>query len=279
MNPLAQRSRLMHLHIKKWAAEVTDKAAQQIGAVAKHADTNQDSYKKSLFVTDALHEVNRCAGRIRAFFYHESLPWSDGGGRLMPSRSFKGFSVRHKALVRDFEMAVERFLQGYEEAKDEAEAKKGDLYDASEYPHVLEVRQKFGIELTTLPFPDIGTDFRVEAPEGVIKELKQDMAESLERVNNKVNTEVVALILKRLTTMRKSLSSGKGFKKTIFEELEHALSFADNFGDVLPRKTQDLVAEAKKHILAVTPEQIRNSETLKTTIVHNIKEMFNVHSS
>lgn len=275
MNPLALRSLMMNLHIRKWAAEVTDKKALQIVSASLGADTKYDKYKKSLFVTDALLGVDRTAGRLRAHFYHSTLPWADGGGRLIPSMQFRDFAFKHKSLVADFEMAVESFLGKYLDHKEEARELKGELYIEAEYPHELTVRQKFSIELITLPFPDIG-DFRVEAPEEVIEELKADMAESLNRVTANVAKEINRQITNRLEILLDSLNSDKGFKKTVFEELEHALSFATSFGDVLDTKTQRLVRNVTEHILGGTPEQVRNSESLRKSVVHNLKEILNV---
>jgi len=276
MNPLARRSLLMLLHIRKWTAEVSDTKALQIVANKTGADTHQDKYKKSLFVTSALQEVDRLGGRIRAHFYHETLPWADGGARLIPSMKFREYANQHKSLVRDFEMAVERFLTKYLDHKDEAEQKKGDLFIENEYPTIQNIKQKFAIELFTLPFPDIG-DFRVEAPEEVIEELKGEMKESMALINIKINNEILTLITTRLSSLLKSLESGKTFKGSPFNELEHSTTFAINLGDqIVPQDTLDLVNKVKMHVLAKPPEQVRESESLKAAIIHNIKEMLNV---
>jgi hypothetical protein len=185
---------------------------------------------------------------------------------------FRDFSVRYKALVREFEQELEAFLQEYPKHKEEAEESKGELYVEGEYPHVLAVRQKFSVELSTLPFPNMA-DFRVEAPEEVIKEIQEGMDSSLLKIYKKVGDEVHALITSRLEVMHASLTSGKGFKKTIFDELEHALSFAVSFGDALHPSILSLVRRVRTAVLAKTPEQVRNSDALKDAIVNNIEEV------
>lgn len=265
-NPLSELSILLHLKISKWDAEISDQRALAAVAKAFHGNTASDKYRKSLFVDDPLKAVDKCAGRIRNNFYKWTLPWSDGGGRLVPSLDFRDFAREHAALVGDFDYEVNEFCIEYDEHKDRARRAKGDLYRDDDYPPVDEIRDRFGVSLQTLPFPSVA-DFRVEAPEEIITDLKQNMDATVIEVTNTVATTVQGRIQERLQKMHDALDSEKRFTKSLWEELRFATDTGRSLKDVIPEKLRGNIDLIEEHILAYTADQVRSSETLKSAIV------------
>ena len=272
MNPLAQRSLLMNLHIKQWTGEVTDKKALQIVADSTKTSTKLDTYTKSLFVTDPLIMIKRIAGRIRLHFYRYSLPWADGGGRLMPSMQFQEFSVGHKKLVAEFEHEVTNFVKDYEELKDDAKANRGDLYNSSDYPLGIELYNRFKIELTTLPFPNID-DFRVKAPEEVIEELKEEMESSVKEVGDHLDNVVLDGIKSRVKFTLDSLLAGKKITQPSMDELAHSISFVSSLETVLPQSTRVIAAQIANEVTCYTAAQIRLSDSVTKKVIRSLKSV------
>lgn len=259
-NPLAQLSILLNLTIHKWAGEVSDKKALRAVAAAFGGDTNNDRYRKSLFVTDPLKEINRCAGRIRLNFYKWTWSWLDGGaGRLVSSMDFRDFSVEHRAMVNDFEQHVDQFVLDYPEHKELAKQRKGDLYNEDEYPTQSELRDRFSIELTTLPFPD-NTDFRVEAPESIIDELKRSVDESIDAVVHNVEADIRGRLRERVSMVQDGLASGKRWSRTLFEELAFVTGMGLHMQEILPKKLGKDLAFIQEHITGYEPAKLRHSE-------------------
>ena len=272
MNPLALRSLLIHLHIRQWAGEVGDRKALQAVATSFKTDTKQDKYTKSLFVDDPLKMVKRVAGRIRLHFYRYALPWSDGGGRLIPSIQFQEFALGHKELVADFENEVIKFVGNYEDYKEAAKEAKGDLYNEDDYPHVDTLYSRFSIELITLPFPNV-KDFRIEAPEAVIKQLKEEMKESVEKVSDSLNTIILDRIYTRVNSLLAALEADKKITQPSMDELTQALSPVAGLGDVLPDSTRILTAQIANQVTSYTAAQIRNSQTATRDIIRSLKSV------
>ena len=265
MNPLSTTSILLHLTISKWAGEVTDKSALVVVSKAFSSDTHNDKYKKSLFISDPLSLIDRCAGRIRNHFYHDTMSWLDQG-RLIPSRNFRDFAIAHKKLKNQFYEEVEKFIEAYPEHCELAKQNKGDMYLPHEYPSVEQVRQKFGITLTTLPFPTT-KDFRVDAPEQIIEELKLEMENSLISVGTAVDTEIQGRLVTRLNMLLSTLTTGKRFNSSLLEELQFIIDMGNNLATTTSQKTKDVITVIEAHILAFTPEQVRNSQILQDNIV------------
>jgi hypothetical protein len=267
MNPLANTSIILSLEIRKWAGEVSDTKALAAVAKAFNSDTHQDKYKKSLFVTDALALVDRCAGRIRNHFYYESVPWLDGGkGRLIPSRNFQAFALNHKKHVVDFETEVEKFLAEYEDHKAAAKEKKGDLFIEAEYPDTGELRERFGVTLGTLPFPTT-EDIRLDAPSDVIEELTQGMNDSIARVGKVVNDQLQGRFKERLSMLIRTLRVGKRFNKSLLTELEFVINMAFNMDETLTDELKANMTLVKEKVLCFDHEQLRNSESTQEKVI------------
>jgi hypothetical protein len=266
-NPLATTSVLLHMTISKWAAEVTDLKALKAVARAFSSDTGDDKYKKALFIGDPLKNVNRCAGRLRNHFYRWTFNWNEAGqGRLMPSRDFREFAGEHKELSQEFYAEAETFLDDYTDHCQTAKEHKGDMYLATDYPPVVLVRQKFDIQLITLPFPTT-QDFRVEAPEAIITELKDQIDKSIEAVNGTVDLEVNGRIKLRLEMLLKTLRVGKRFNKSLLTELGFLCSMAHNIRGALTPKTLDKVKVIETQICTLNPEVIRNSQLIQDDLI------------
>ena len=266
-NPLLNSSILLHIEIRKWSGEVADKKALQIVAAKTGSDTHNDKYKKSLFVTDALAEIDCCAGRIRNHFYYESVPWLDGGkGRLIPSLSFQEFAVKHKKLKIDFYKAVEYFIENYEDHVEEAKDKKGQMFIEAEYPKLEDLSKRFDIILNTLPFPNT-KDIRLDAPAEIIAELESSMAESISRVESVVSGQLEERFQKRIRMLVKTLKVGKRFNVSLLTELEKVIQMAANIKEAIDPDLLNNMNTVEKCVLIYSPDEIRNSISIQDELI------------
>ena len=267
MNPLTTTSILLHLEIRKWAGEVSDKKALQAVADTFKSDTHNDKYKKSLFVTDPLSLIDRCAGRLRNHFYYSTVPWLDGGkGRLIPSMSFQDFAKEHAMLKHNFYQEVEQFITDYPDHKEKAEELKGELYNAAEYPSIDHLRGRFEINLTTLPFPNID-DFRITAPEEVMEELRTSMEESVSRVEGVVSKELKDRFHVRMQMLVKTLNVGKRFNGSLLTELGGVIDMGVNLKETISDELFTDMKQIKREVLKYDPEALRNSESAQEDVI------------
>lgn len=260
-NPLAQLSILLNLKIHKWGGEISDRKALRAVAKAFGGNTDRDNYRKSLFVTNPLSAINKSASRVRLNFYKWTWAWLDSGdGRLVSSMDFRDFIHQHRGLVNEFEQEADIFIQDYPEHQVLAKDRKGDLYNQNDYPSQADLRDKFSIDLTTLPFPD-ATDFRVEAPESIIEELKRSVDESINAVVHNVEQDITVRFSERLTLLQTGLDSGKRWSRTLFEELEFITNLGSHMETILPNSLGASLTFVKENILTFDPGKLRNSET------------------
>ena len=166
-------SMLVDLNISVWTGRKQDKRVSDEIDAAKSTKTRAGNYHKKLLAgTAKLDVVQKLVSTIRIWHYSQTLPWSDGGSRLLPMKNF----FDYKATLADFEIqftdAVDAFLADYPTLVSAAAFQLGDLFDSSEYPDAEKLRDKFKFRYVFLPVPEVG-DFRIDVNEQHKAELVQ----------------------------------------------------------------------------------------------------------
>ena len=158
-------SMLVDLNISVWTGRKQDKRVSDEIDAAKSTKTKAGNYHKKLLAgTQKLDDLQKLVTGIRLWHFAQTLPWSDGGSRLLPMKNFFDYKATLSDYETQFNDAVDAFLQDYPTLVSAAAFQLGDLFDASEYPDVEKLRDKFKFRFVFLPVPDVG-DFRVDVNE------------------------------------------------------------------------------------------------------------------
>jgi len=166
-------SMLIDLNISVWTGRKMDKKVSEEIDASKGTHARAGNYHKKLLAgTQKLDELNKLVNKIRTWHYQQTLPWSDGGSRLLPMPNF----FDYKATLGDYQIqydeAVDEFLADYPTLVSAAAFQLGDLFDGSEYPDVSLLKDKFKFKYVFLPVPDVG-DFRIDVGEAYKNELME----------------------------------------------------------------------------------------------------------
>lgn len=169
---ISNTSMLVNINMSVWTGRKLDKQVSAEVDVAKSTKTRAGNYHKNLFAgVDELAAVGRISAKIRNWFHEQTLPWSDGGDRLLTMSNFKDFKDQLKVLEIEFTNAVEIFCSKYSTLISAQAFTMGALFDRSEYPDVDDIANKFALRYTFSPVPEVG-DWRVDASTEDKKELE-----------------------------------------------------------------------------------------------------------
>ena len=157
---LADRAVIVNLSISQWSAKKTDKKVNREVAEKNGNAENMGNYRKSLVARDAIKKCTELAGAIRAEHYRLSLPWRDGGDRVLAAKAYFQYSQTMRARQAEIETIWQEFCDCYPQFVEDARAKLNGLFDANDYPPVAEIRKKFSFRLEVLPLT-VADDFRV----------------------------------------------------------------------------------------------------------------------
>ncbi len=156
---------LVELSISAWTGRKQDKQVSEEIDAAKHTKAKAGNYMKRLMAgTPHLDNVQKLVTGMRVWHYEQTLPWSDGGARLLPMKNFFDYKATLSNYETQFNDAVESFLIDYPTLVSAAAFQLGDLFNYDEYPDVDKVRDKFKFRYVFLPVPDTN-DFRIDMDE------------------------------------------------------------------------------------------------------------------
>jgi hypothetical protein len=174
---IQDKSMLVDLTISKWGATKHDKS---VSAEVEQAHSAKDAgrYNKRLIDKAHLAPIDTVANQMRKYHYSRTLPWSDKGQRLLPSKLFMDYRQDINTFKQEFERAKVDFLALYPQLVQDARLRLGTMYEPNDYPPLSELQDAFAVELLITPVPDAG-DFRVEIDQEAEAEIRQQITDAV----------------------------------------------------------------------------------------------------
>lgn len=178
---------LVDLNISAWTGRKLDKKVSGEIDVSKGTKTKAGNYHKHLLAGAAkLDAVQKIASAIRIWHYEQTLPWSDGGSRLLPMKNFFEYKATLSKYQGEFENAVKDLVAEYPQLVSSAAFQLGALFNRAEYPDVSEIERKFKFNYVFMPVAT-ANDFRIESNDETLKELQEQAEQNIsKRVNDAV---------------------------------------------------------------------------------------------
>lgn len=221
-------SMLIDLNISTWTGRKLDKRVSEEIDHAKGTKVKAGNYNKQLLAgADKLAEVQKIVGQIRTWHYEQTLPWSDGGSRLLPMKNFFDYKNTLASLEQEFEAAVRDFLQEYPQLVSNSAFALGALFDRGEYPDVEDIEHKFKFRYAFMPLPEAG-DFRVDCGDTVKQELEAQYKEFYDNKLKEAMTDMWNRLHETLTHMSDKLSNSEQPRKLKNGEEVHTKIFRDS---------------------------------------------------
>ena len=181
---ISSSAMLVDLTIKGYTGKKQDKAVADEVAGAKHAKSRAGTYQKNLFANcRELATIQGYDVMIRQWHNSRTLPWSDRGPRLLPTKNYFDYmrELQHHQSVR--EALIQEFVQDsvYARVIQEAQFELGALFNVDDYPDADEVRNhRFSMTYNIYPLPEAG-DFRIDIGNEGLEQLRAEFEEAQER--------------------------------------------------------------------------------------------------
>lgn len=173
---VAARAMLVSLHVSTWSARKFDKAATSKVNTDHKASQKAGRFNKHLLAGAEEHEqlISACEA-ARELHYSQTLPWSDKGSRLLPTKNFMEYTKVMRKQFGIMDARLETFVAAYPtlvEAAEKQHTALGQLFNRAEYPRALDIKRRFSWSLKFDKVPD--GDIRVDLPEDVLAEISAE---------------------------------------------------------------------------------------------------------
>jgi hypothetical protein len=180
-NNIQNNAMLAQFGVSMLGANKNDGAESSTYAKSKNSQIGSVKVVKALFDKKDLSDMRTHVTEARKVHNRMTLPWNDGGQRLLPSSMFSDYQAEMMECKSNFDYTVELFVKDYEAIKRRAKLRLGDIYDESDYPDITQVSDRFKMRTSIVPMPK-SEDFRShglnDADVAVLKkEMEMEIAE------------------------------------------------------------------------------------------------------
>jgi len=264
MTMLNSCSMLADLTIHRWTATKHDPSVSA-EVERTHSAKNAGRYNKLLIDRAHLADIDALGNQLRAFHYKHTLPWSDKGARILPSKLFMTYQDGFNDLRDKRSAAVDKFIELYPSLVADARTRLKTMFDPFDYPDVSQLRQSFGVDLEIMPVPS-AEDFRV----GVLNDqmqsaIRRDILQKLEERGKQANRECWLRVDEVVGRIAEQCSKPKG---RIYDSLmDNARDLALVIDGLNITDDPNITAIGDDlRALIVDPEDLRKSVTTRAAI-------------
>lgn len=215
---LTNDSMLVNLTLSVWAGRKLDRQVSEEVDVAKNTKTRAGNYNKNLFAgVKELEMVHSVAKALRNWHQQQTLPWSDGGERLLTMPNFLDYKRGLTDWEQKFGDTVQDFCTKYSTLIAAQAFQMGALFNRDEYPTMDTIAHKFQLGYTFSPVPDVG-DWRVKADDSLRQELEEHYKKVYDDRLGSVTKDLWGRLHGCLIHMSGRLTDEDGGKRKIFRD-------------------------------------------------------------
>jgi|KBSSwiStaDraftv2_1062776.scaffolds.fasta_scaffold03732_18 hypothetical protein len=264
---LGSRAMLVSLTISHWTARKLDKRVTNETNQRHNAASDAGRYNKALVDKKALAPILSVINEARAQYFAYTLPWHDGGHRLLPAKAFAKFSDKMRNLRWDFEREVAAFVAAYPQHIDRARATLGDIFNEVDYPAADDLVGKFAFDTSIMPMP-VADDFRVSLSDDLLAGVRTAIASEIEAKTKTAHNDLVGRVTEVVGTMAEKLKAyDPALGVGIFRD--SLVGNVAKLADLLPElnvtddSNIDALAAALKSISDVDADDLRGDKALR----------------
>lgn len=258
---------LINLNIAYWTANASDDQVIEDVARRTKSEIDQHQYKKILVKPEAINEVKAVRSRARAYHFAKTMPWVDGGTRILPSVFYKEYSEKMHEFRSEYEAAVAKFCRQYSALKGEARKRLGSVFKDEDYPSEAAIRSKFSWDMKPFSIP-MSSDWRVEglsAKENsdIKKQIDDAVGAALENAAKDLVGRLMKVVKNLSTTMKEAKPT---FRDSIIGNIKEMIEQVREMNVVGNTKVEAIVKEVEATLSKVNPEELREDKKKRKAV-------------
>ena len=261
---------LVSLSVSKPQMTKKDDKATVSAEVANNA-YGAGQYRKDLYPKALVQPIMSVESSARAYIEGTTYKWTRTEN-LLPTARFMEFTERIGKFQVEFDQCVTAFLNNWSNVMQQAQQHQGDLFDASAYPDLSDLRSDFRFRVHYRPVTD-AHDFRVAMQDDEMDALRAEVEQATkESMDNMMRAPLERLkdVVQKLhditnKTDRETVNKRTGitevrppiFRDSVCENIMEEIALLQDFADVLPFEITSLA----RTVVDITPhpQQLRDN--------------------
>lgn len=271
---ITTQAMVLNLQISAWTGHRLDKAATAKVTADAGADSDAARVNKHLVPKKALKDIESAKNAIRTHFYERTLPWKDNGDRLITRAMYLDFASAHAALVREYDRAVDNFLENeYPAAIDQASFRMGDMFDPADYPSSAALRHKFYVNLDIDAVTEAG-DFRVEMEQSQVDEIRSSMERAMQDRLGRAMLDVWERLQKVVTHFHERMADEDAiFRNSTITNLRDLVAILPGLNVLNDPQITQIGREIEQTIAGYDPVDLRKDKEARFEAANEAKQI------
>jgi len=266
VDTIHSRAMLVTSHISAWTArkfdrKITDEVNTKHAAVA-----DAGRYNKHLLAGDdakSYKAVISAATAARNTHYHETLPWTDEGWRLLPSANYFDYCEKMRKCRADFDAAVNAFVAEYPQLRENAKSKLNGMYNERDYPSVSELRRRFDFVIDFSPVP-AAEDFRVQLPDDQKASIEAAITSRVEAATQAAMQDAWNRLYERVANIHERLSDPEAtFRDSLIEHARYITDVLKRLNVTNDPNLETMRATVQQKLATLDPDTLRTNENAR----------------
>jgi hypothetical protein len=258
---IADKAIIVKVSISAWNGRIEDKKITKETNSRNGVDQNRGSYKKAIMQSDELNAITNTGQKLRNYLKSKSLPWRDGGWRLVKMEDF--ITIKHQ--IDDFKAEFEDYVKIFIAKRDliilADKAALTTAFNLSDYPDKNTLESRFDIRFT--PEKVASNDFRnCGWDQATIDQMEKNALIEFENRIMAGKAEMVSILREKIVDFLEALNKGR-FKQNSLDNIQEAIASVRYLNITGDNSIEELV----KSIESVIPrdgKEVRSSETEQT---------------
>lgn len=146
------------------------------------------------------------------------------------------------------------------------------LYNEADYPSLAELKGKFGVKLSVLPFPD-ASQFGVDLPNDVLTTLRTEIDEHAMASIQTANHDLVGRLYEAVSTMASRLYASGNVRLDVANHVRELCDLLPKLNFSNDPKLAHILTEAKQHLAAHNGAELKESSVLRSQVATKATEI------
>ncbi|RWA55719.1 hypothetical protein AU476_06340 [Cupriavidus sp. UYMSc13B] len=192
--------------------------------------------------------------------------------RLLPTTVYMEVAEKLRALRDEFEGATAQFLADYPRLKDEARVALNGLFEEADYPTEAELRRKFGVRFSVLPFPD-ASQFGIDLPPDVLRGIRNEMDAKVMSAVKTANNDLVGRLYEAVQHFANRLYGEGNVRLDVADKVRELSTLLPklNFSD--DAVLADILARTQNQLACYTGAQLKDDPLLRLNVAERAMEI------
>lgn len=254
---LNRKAMLVYLRMSMWTGRKKDKDVTAEILRRKNSENDSGAWWTYLVPAKALRAVDTAYHKCRNVHYKLTLPWMDGGLRILPSAMFMEYGKAMREVTAEYDVAVDSFIKDYPILIADARKRLGDLLNGAVLPTAAEIKHKFKVSQDILPMP-VASDFRVELAQEDLNEMKKNLSVNIESMTSKAMTDLWGRLSELIEKIEKTLGDpNKKFKNSLIDNLGDFCKLIPKMNITGSKELEKMRKEVFEKLAVLHPDNLR----------------------